>query len=104
MADKKRGWPPGQPLLLHNYGLLVFDRQIMDVEMAGQAVREHLQLLLVVRFRMAFPAIRNLAMLLVAHGAEHLTMLALCPLPLGVNCIMTAAAGLNLGIIGEADL
>ena len=43
-------------------------------------------------------------MLLVAHGAEHLTMLALCPLPLGVNCIMTAAAGLNLGIIGEADL
>ena len=42
MADKKRGWPPGQPLLLNNYGLLVFDRQIMDVEMAGQAVWEHL--------------------------------------------------------------
>ena len=76
----------------------------MDIDMAGQTVREHLQLLFVVRFSVAFTTIRNLAMLLMAHRARDLAMLARCALPLGVNRIMAPATGFHIILTTEADL
>lgn len=42
-------------------------------------------------------------MRLMALGADYLTVLALRSLPLGVNFIMTSAAGLNVNIAGKID-
>ncbi len=76
----------------------------MDINMTGQAVREHLQLFLVMRFRMALPAIRDLAMLLVTHYTGDLSMFTRCPLPLRKNTIMTAATGIDISCSGQAYL
>ena len=71
--------------------------------MTGQAVGEHLQLLLVVRFTMTIPAVRDLAVLLVTLDAADPTVLARCPLPLAIHIIMTTATGLYQGVAGKTD-
>lgn len=75
----------------------------MYVDMTGQTVWEHLKLLFVVGHSVAISAVRNFAMLLVAPDTDNLTMLARRPLPLAINIIMTAAAGLNVCIPWETD-
>lgn len=76
----------------------------MHIDMTGNALREQLHLLFVMRYTMALSAIRDLAVRLVTRDAGDLTMLARCTLPLTVNIFMTATAGLNVTIAGEADL
>jgi hypothetical protein len=65
----------------HQSDLLLFDRQIMNINMAGQTVREHLQLFLVVWFCMALTTVRHQTVLLMAHNTGHLAMFTGCCLP-----------------------
>ena len=76
----------------------------MHIEMAGQAIGEHLQLFFVVRLTMAVTAIRNLTVLLVTLDARDLAVLTRCAPPLTVDIIMTTAARLNIRIPWESDL
>ena len=83
---------------------LVLYRQVMYINMTGNAVREQFHLLFVMRYPMAFSAIRDLAVCLVTRDAGNLAMLARCTLPLTVNIFMTATTGLNVTIAGETNL
>ena len=83
---------------------LVLYRQVMYINMTGNAVREQFHLLFIMRYPMALSAIRDLAVRLVTRDAGNLTMLARCSLPLAVNIFMAATTGLNVAIAGEADL
>ena len=76
----------------------------MNIEMAGQTVREHLELALVVRLSMTGPTIRNLPVLLMTHTTGHLAVFANRALPLAIDFAMTAATGLYIGIDCQPDL
>ena len=75
----------------------------MNVEMTGQAIREHFQLPFVMRFSMAFQTAWDLAVLLVTHDTHNLAMFAWSALPFAINIFVTATTGLNFGIARKTD-
>lgn len=85
-------------------GLFLLHWQVMNINMTSQAVGEHLQLFLVVWLRVTLTTIRNLAVLLMAHGTEDLTVLARSPLPFGIDTFMATTAGLHFDVILECNL
>lgn len=76
----------------------------MHVEVTGQAFRKHFELSLIVRFGMTFSTIRDLAVRLMAHGAQNIAMFASRPLPLGEDSLMAPCAGLHISVGAEGDL
>ena len=72
--------------------------------MAGQTVREHLQLLPVVRLAVTSSAGRDAAVLFMTSDTGHLTVLAWRLLPFCIHFTMTVIAGLQGQGVREVDL
>lgn len=84
----------------------LLDRQIMDIQMTGQALREHLEQFLGMRFRrgVAVGAFRNQPVLGVAKCAADSAMLAGGAAPLGVDIAVASIARFDIDSLFKADI